>query len=285
MLHSMVEDQAAGLRRMLGKQATKSFVVLSAIPAIHKNNLMYNLASALSRMGNSTHLIDTRIDYSGVSSKVPQLLKNDLWDLSIHNKPINHGYYEFMQGGRVSHLAKLPTLEMINEPSNLECLSRTIQAFSEDSNIWLLDSDLNLDNPFLIPEFSESDVILVVSGSPNSIKNGYGQLKHIAHTVGRKKVALLVHQMDEDQAQLIYKNISNAAKNYLSIPLSYLGNIPNDEYLNKAQLLGKSIIDAFPLSKSANAFRDITELLTDQKLKQQQLVAQSSTPQSLVLEH
>jgi len=40
MLHSMLEDQAAGLRRMLGKQDTKKFVVLSAIPATHKNNLI-----------------------------------------------------------------------------------------------------------------------------------------------------------------------------------------------------------------------------------------------------
>ena len=284
MLHSMLEDQAAGLRRMLGKQDTKKFVVLSAIPATHKNNLIFNLASTLIRMGNSTHLLDTRIDYSGVSSKLTQLITYNLWDLSVQNKPIQNAYYEFMQGGRISHLGRQPTQEMLNQTSKLELLSSNIKSLNEESNIWLLDSELKLDNPFLIPEYSESDVILIVSSSPNSIKSGYSQLKHIANTVGRKKVSLLVHQSDEIQSQLIYKNISNAAKNYLSIPLSFLGNIPNDEYLSKSQLLGKSIIDAFPLSKSANAFKNITELLADQKLKQQ-FVAKPSTPQSLVLEH
>ena len=284
MLHSMMEDQAAGLRRMLGKPATKNFIVLSAIPGTQKNSLLFNLASAVIHAGNSSHLIDARMDQSGISARLKTQLKSNLWDLSLTNQPRHLGFYEFMQGGRISQLASVPTSQMVQQASKLELLSQTLQNLSTESNIWFIDAELKMDNPFLIPEFAESEVILIVSSSAASIKNGYGQLKNIANTVGRKRVALLVNHTEDSQAQLVYKNIATAAKNYLSIPLSYLGHIPEDDYLIKSSMLGKSIIDAFPLSKSSQAFRSITEILIDQKLHQH-FVAKPINSQPIVLEH
>ena len=169
MLHSMMEDQAAGLRRMLGKPSTKNFIVLSAIPGTHKNSLLFNLASAVIHAGNSSHLIDARMDQSGISSRLKTQLKSSLWDLSISNQPMHLGFYEFMQGGRISQLASIPTSQIIHHTSKLELLSKTLQNLSNDSNIWFIDTELKMDNPFLIPEFSESEVILIVSSTAASV--------------------------------------------------------------------------------------------------------------------
>lgn len=284
MLHKMMEDQAAGLRRMLGKKDIKTFLVLSAIPSTQKNTLLLNLASSLIHAGNSTHLVDTYIDRSGVSSRLQTLIKSDLWGLALKNQSMDQGFYEFMPGGRISQLAGLPTAQLISQSVQLEQLSNTIQSLSNDSNIWFLDAQLKLDNPLLIPEFSDSEIILIISSTPASIKNGYSQLKHISQTLGRRHVSVVINHTDLTQAQHIYKNISTAARDYLSIPVSFLGHIPSDEDLTKSALLGKSIIEAFPLSKAAHALRSISKLLID-KNTGMQFIPPSSQSQPLVLEH
>ena len=284
MLHSMVEDQAAGLRRMLGKQNTKNFVVLSAIAASQKNSLLLNLASSLIYAGNSTHILDMRTDHSGVSTRVQSLIKSSLWDIAKKSQPLQACFYEFIQGGRISQLSKLAISEIVNQTSTIDHLSKIIQSLSMDSNIWLLDADLKQDNPYLIPDFVESETILIVSSSPGSIKNGYSQLKHIANNYGRRKIGLLVINADDTQAQLIYKNIATASKDYLSIQLDFVGFIPEDDYLSKSALLGKSIIEAFPLSKASHAFRTIAESLMHKK-SPSFVPKTSPNSQPLVLEH
>jgi len=284
MLHSMVEDQAAGLRRMLGKQKTKNFVVLSAIAASQKNSFLLNLASSLIYAGNSTHILDMRTDQSGVSARVQSLIKSSLWDIAKKSQPLQACFYEFIQGGRISQLSKLAISEIVSQTSTIDHLSKIIQSLSMDSNIWLLDADLKQDNPYLITDFVESETILIVSSSPSSIKNGYSQLKHIANNYGRRKIGLLVINADDAQAQLIYKNIATASKDYLSVQLDFVGFIPEDDYLSKSALLGKSIIDAFPLSKASHAFRTIAESLMNKK-SPSFVPKISLNSQPLVLEH
>jgi len=261
MLSNPINDQAAGLRRMLGKTQVHKYVVLSAISASQKNTLLLNLASSFIHQGSFAHILDTRIDNGGISTRTQNCQKLDLWDLAFKDQPLHKGFYEYAQGGRISKLSNEPTQQMFDTKSQIQKLSSLIQNLLTDSNIWLIDAEFREDNPFLIPEFSDSEIILLVSNTPYSIKKGYSYIKHVCHTLGRRKVLLIVVNADETQAQLVHKNMSTAAKQYLSMNLGYLGSIPQDDYLARATQLGQAIIDAFPLSKASTAFRAVVSQL------------------------
>jgi flagellar biosynthesis protein FlhG len=261
MLPSPINDQAAGLRRMLGKTQVHKYVILSAIPTSQKNTLLLNLASSFIHTGSFAHLLDTRIDEGGISARTQQCQKLDLWDLAFKDQPLHRGFYEYVQGGRISKLSNEPTQQMFDTQSRIQKLSSMIQDLSTDSNIWLIDTEFGLDNPFLIPEFSDSEIILLVSNTSHSIKKGYSYIKHVCHMIGRRNVALMVVNADESQAQLVHKNMSSAAKQYLSMNIKYLGAIPPDDHLARATQLGQAIIDAFPLSKASTAFRAVVNQL------------------------
>jgi flagellar biosynthesis protein FlhG len=280
MLHNAMEDQAAGLRKMLGKPETQMFVVLSAINPVKKNNVLLNLASAFISHGNSIHLLDTRIDKKGISSRTPQQI--DLWDLALKSLALHQGYYEFTQGGRISKLSTKPTALIMQQKT--EHLSNVISHLSTESNIWLIDSDLSQDNPFLLSEFSDSHIILLVSNTAQSIKYGYSYLKHISNTLGRRKVSLLVIDSDEEQAQLIHKNIKSAATQFLSTQVNYLGSIPQDEHLGLAAQLGKAIIEAFPSAKASYALKSMVSHLLDSKMTDT-VLPRTTQLNHLVLEH
>ena len=47
----------------------------------------------------------------------------------------------------------------------------------------------------------------------------------------------------------------------MQIELEFFGSIPSDDHLNRAAKLGRSVIDAFPMSNSSNAFKEIAQRL------------------------
>jgi len=52
------------------------------------------------------------------------------------------------------------------------------------------------------------------------------------------------------------------ADKYLDVTLDFLGTVPSDDYLRKAVQKQKSVMEAFPRSPSAMAFRKIAHKTT-----------------------
>jgi flagellar biosynthesis protein FlhG len=282
MLRNQMEDQAAGLRRLLGKSVGRKFVVLSSTSPAQKNIFLLNLASAMIHCGNSAHLLDTRMDDTGIGARSQTMNKLDLWDLALKSQPLQKGFYEFMLGGRISKLSTKPTANLLNKDQNF--LTDVIERLSSESNIWLLDSELKLDNPFLIPEFTDSQILLLVSNQADSIKKGYTYLKQISQTMGRRQVFLILLNMDASQAQLIYRNMSSTANQFLAISLLQLGIVPADEHIGMAAQLGKALHEVFPHSKAAQSVKEIANhLLENQTTHVTPIPSQNSN--HLVLEH
>jgi MinD-like ATPase involved in chromosome partitioning or flagellar assembly len=100
-------------------------------------------------------------------------------------------------------------------------------------------------------------VIVLVNNQENSIKKAYTLLKKLSTKISELKVNIVVNGSDQEETQLIQRNISLTASNYLSISIASLGNIIHDEDLAKASKIGKSVFEVFPKSPSIDIFNQI----------------------------
>lgn len=262
MPHNTHQDQAAGLRKLLGAKAPKKNVFFSSTTQQHKNSTLLNLSSACIQMGSSTQILDLRWDLTGISAN-SQHLRSNLWELALTKSPLQEGYYEYAQGGRISKLASLPIATLLHNKMTMNELSKVLQELFSASNIWLMDADFQANNPFQLPELQDSAIHILVENQAQSIKTGYLHLKSIAHQFGKKSVSLIVQNTELAQAQLIHRNMAKAANEFLALPLEFGGNIPQDAYLLKSSKLGKSVLDAYPMSEAAQAFRHIAGRLIE----------------------
>ncbi len=98
-----------------------------------------------------------------------------------------------------------------------------------------------------------------------SIKEAYALIKKIYNQLGTRSFGIIVDDATADQAKIVFNNISNVARNYMSLQLEFFGAIPSDEYVSKASQLGRSVIEAFPLAKASTAFKEIARKLDEQK--------------------
>ena len=254
-------DQAEGLRRILAEKHTRQLCFLSAVSAPQKNAVLLNLAAALVRAGNEVQLLDASLSAQGIASRAAPALTRTLWDVAHQGAPLEDAVRAHDPAIALSRLAPQALGLLQSQPAELEKLSIVLRALSPNANYWLLDCDLQADNPFVLPELCASEVVVLVANTPTSIKSAYTEMKEFQARFGRRQYQLLVLETSAAQAQTIGKNMALAVNRYLASQLVALGNIPPDAHWSRAVQLGRAIVDAFPMAPAAVAFREITARL------------------------
>lgn len=256
-------DQAAGLRRMLGSVSTRCISFLSAIPAGQKNAVMLNLAAALVQLGRDVHLLDASQSDKGIGSLAVLPATASLSDMAELENDLP-SLFQYAPGVYLSRLATQPLVKIIDKHLSRDQLSRVLREIKPEVDFCLADTDLLSDNPFLLHELAQGDVVVIVSPTADSIKSAYLQIKSLHSLLGRRPYQIMVVDASPEQANLIVKNMSNAANNFLAVPLIFLGSIPADQYFLRAVKMQRPVIEAFPTAIAAIAFRGIAGYLAEQ---------------------
>lgn len=256
-------DQADGLRNLVGVSSMQAIAFVSAIPTSKKNALLHNLATALVNKGSDVNLLDATLTTQGISSLSNQVIAHYLTDLTEESTHITQVFFEQSKGITISKLAKSPINNLQDNSVELERLSNLMMNSKPEIDFCLIDIDLQNDNPFLLPNMTTADIVILTSNTPDSIKFAYLQIKQLNAQLGRRPYHLLVVDASVVQAKQIHQNMTLAAKKFLAVSIIPLGVIPHDDFLTRATQLGKTVIDAFPTAVSTQAIKTIASRLVD----------------------
>jgi len=102
------------------------------------------------------------------------------------------------------------------------------------------------------------DVIVVVCDEPASVTDAYALIKVLSRERGVNRVQVLANQVSHTgEGRELFGKLERVTARFLDVTLSYLGAIPRDEWLRRAVQRQEAVVEAFPSSPSALAFRDI----------------------------
>lgn len=262
MLDNRGLDQAEGLRRILGAQQPRRLAVLSAVGAAQKNAVLLNLAAALVNAGSEVQLLDASQTSTGIASHAFPVLSSCLLSASQRAQGNEQAVREQAPGIRLAQLSRLPLKDNL-QADELGLLSQLLRTLKPDSNYWLIDVELEQDDPFVLPEIAQSELLVLTSTAPSSIKRAYSQLKAMQTRLDRRPCYLLVVSATTQQAELVQQNMAQAASRYLEIALTSLGSIPADEQLLQAESMGRALVSSQPKAEASVAFRRMaTQLMS-----------------------
>ncbi len=81
----------------------------------------------------------------------------------------------------------------------------------------LVDAQLDEHGRLPLPQLSEGELVVQLSGSPDSIRSAYQILRLLKEQCGCDSVALLVTDADPLQARRVHANLFHAASRYLGL--------------------------------------------------------------------
>ena len=253
-------DQAAGLRRIRELRPVKVIAVTGGKGGVGKSSVSVNLATMLAQQGKNTMLMDADL---GLANVDVMLGLNTRVNLS-HVVSGECALEEIIVDGPAG-LKVIPSASGKNNMLNLSTLQHggLIRAFSElvhDVDVLLIDTAAGIAENVVTYTRAAHEVIVVVCDEPASLTDAYALIKvlHRDHGVSRFQVLANMTNSAYEGTRL-FEKLSRVAQKFLDVTLSYIGAIPHDEYLRKAVQRQQAVVEAFPRSRSAVAFRKLAK--------------------------
>lgn len=247
-------DQAEGLRRMLELPKLRVFTFLSALPAEECNGTLINLSATFAKRGKNTLMVDAKSSSSTLSAWLNLKSDQTLLEVARHQRTMDAVIKGVSPGLSITKVANIIPKSLGLPQSGYRELSKVFDQAASRSDMVVVDCELNSDDAFILSSFDDSEMLIQVSTDPATITKAYGLIKRLSNRLGRRSYNIMVTSATEEQAQRVFSNLATTARRYLAVELNFVGCVPEDMYLKRATQLGRAVVDAFPLSKAADAF-------------------------------
>jgi flagellar biosynthesis protein FlhG len=256
-LASFEFDQAEGLRRMLAGPKPRIFTFLSAATAEEKGSMLVNLGASLSQAGRDVLLIDACVDSEGIATRLEAMRSASLLQVALKERALDEAVQSMPQGFGIAAMMRGGQRRALQNAEQMQLVGATFDVLAKRSDIVMVDAELGKDDSFPLAALADSEIVVQVANSPESIKAAYTIIKRVAGQLGRRPFSILVTGASEKEAQVVYQNMAQAANRYLAVKINSMGSVPADDHLKRAMRLGRAVVDAFPLAGASVAFRQL----------------------------
>jgi flagellar biosynthesis protein FlhG len=251
-------DQAAGLRRLVSKEPIRVIAVSSGKGGVGKTNVSVNLALAIASQGKDVMLFDADLGLANVDvllglNPVRTLTHVLNGECSLEDIMITG------PGG----LKIIPASSGIKKMASLSPQEHAgvIRAFSDLGHaldVLVVDTAAGISESVTSFARACQEVIVVVCDEPASLTDAYALIKVLSRDHGQRRFRVLANMVrSQNEGQALYHKLARVTDRFLDVSLDYMGAVPFDDYLRKAVQKQRAVVDAYPGSRAAVAFKKL----------------------------
>lgn len=256
----LMANQAAGLKRVSNPGAVRVIAVASGKGGVGKTNVSVNLALAMVAEGKKVMLMDADLGLANVDIMLGLRPEYNLSHVINGERTLEEVIVDGPAGLRIVP-ASSGTKSMV-ELTPIQHAGM-VQAFSEvghDLDVLIVDTAAGIADSVVSFARAAQEVIVVVCDEPTSITDAYALIKVLNRDYGIQRFRVLsnmVHSMQEGRE--LFNKMLRVTDRFLDVTLDFMGAVPYDDYLRKAVQKQKAVIEAYPRSKSAMAFKGLAK--------------------------
>ncbi|HEY0973733.1 MAG TPA: MinD/ParA family protein [Solimonas sp.] len=138
-----------------------------------------------------------------------------------------------------------------------------VRAFSEMSrplDTLIVDTAAGIADSVITFSQASQEVVVVVTNDPQSLTDAYALIKVLNRENGIKRVHVLANQVhNAAEAREIFDNLRRVSERFLDVTLNELGSVPYDEWLKRSVRRQRAVVEAYPGSPAAIAYRALAK--------------------------
>lgn len=251
-------DQASGLRKMTNTDKVKVIAVTGGKGGVGKSNVSLNMAVALGQQGKRVLVLDADLGLANVDVMLGVRVEKNISHLLAGECEIHDILVEGPYGIKIVP-ATSGTKNMVElTPNEHAGLIRAFSELDQHFDVLIVDTAAGISDMVLSFARAAQDVMVVVCDEPTSITDAYALMKVLNREYGMfrfKVVANMVRSLREGQE--LFAKLSKVTDRFLDVAIELVAIIPFDENVRKSVRKQKTIVQAFPKSPAAIAFKTL----------------------------
>jgi flagellar biosynthesis protein FlhG len=248
-------DQASGLRKMKNK-AVKVIAVTGGKGGVGKTNVSLNMAMAMAQQGQKVLVLDADLGLANCDVMLGLRVERNLSHVLSGECDLEDILVEGPYGMKIVPATSGSQSMVELTPSEHGGLIRAFGELDANYDALIVDTAAGISDMVLSFSSASQDVLVVVCDEPSSITDSYALIKVLSREHGVYKfkiVANMVRSLKEGQE--LFAKLSKVTDRFLDVSLELVATVPFDENIRKAIRKQKTIVDLFPRSPAAIAFK------------------------------
>lgn len=244
----------------MAKHPVQVIAVTGGKGGVGKSNVSVNLALSLAELGRRVVVLDADLGLSNIDIllglNANKTIENVLQgECSLAEVLIDGpgGIKVVPASSGTQRLTQLNTLENAG----------IVQAFSEIADqidVLIVDTAAGISGSVMSFAQAAQDVLMVVTDEPTSITDAYAQIKLLNRDYGLFRFRIVANMVKTAQeGAALFAKLTKVTDRFLEVALQYEGAIPHDESVRKAVQRQKAVVEAYPRSKAAIAFKTLAQ--------------------------
>jgi flagellar biosynthesis protein FlhG len=232
--------------------------VASGKGGVGKTSVSINLATALAQAGRQVLLLDANLALANVDALLGLQPAYNLAHVLSGERRLGEVLVEAPGGFRV-----VPAAAGVRSMMGLGAreLAGVVQAFSTLStppDVLLIDTAAGLSDEVVTFTHAAQEAIVVVCDEPGSIAAAGALIRLLARDYGQERFRVLANMARSiREGYELFGKIARVADPFTSVSLDFLGSLPHDDQLRQAVQKQRAVVEAFPASRVAQAFRKL----------------------------
>ncbi|WP_341501682.1 MinD/ParA family protein [Gallaecimonas sp. GXIMD4217] len=241
---------------MKKRSITKVVAVTGGKGGVGKTNVSLNTALALAQAGQKVLLFDADLGLANVDVMLGLRVTRNLSHVLSGEAELDDILIEGPGGIKIVP-ATSGTQSMVElSPAEHAGLIRAFSELNETFDVLIVDTAAGISEMVMSFARAAQDVMVVVCDEPTSITDAYALIKLLSrdHGVFRFKiVANMVRSLREGQE--LFGKLTRVTDRFLDVALELVGTVPYDDHVRQSVRKQKLVVEAFPRSPAAIAFK------------------------------
>ncbi|MCL1908472.1 MAG: MinD/ParA family protein [Holophagaceae bacterium] len=238
---------------------SRVIAITSGKGGVGKTNVAGGLAMSLAKAGQKVVVLDADFRLANLDVLLGLSPKHTLEHVLRGDRVIEEIILDGPFGIRL-----IPASSGIQELSKLETqtelrLIQGLQRVALDTDWLLIDTAAGIHDSVIKMLMAAQEVVLVSTPEPPSLLDAYAMVKAIHRMDPTKPIWLLVNNaQNQEEAEESLDALQGVTQHYLGKEINSLGLIPSDNHVLQAVRQQLGVVDLFPDSPAAKAFRAVS---------------------------
>jgi len=229
-----------------------------------KTSIAVNLAQALADDGQQTLLLDADLSMANVGVPFGLIATHTLSDVLSGTCQLED--IMLSVGERLQVIPAASGIKKLADMGQQECagLVRAFSDLKQPIDFLLVDTASGISECVASFCRAATEVMVVVCNEPASIKDSVAQIRLFSSQHGVQRFRILASKVESAyEAQQLFQIVVSQLTDNHTPQISYAGYIPNDINLHKAVLQHEVVLNAYPRSRAAMAFKNLARRVVE----------------------